>query len=232
MTAIVLAGGMGTRLQTVVSDVAKPMAAIKGKPFLEYLLNYLANNDITDIILSVGYKWETIRDCFGGSFQSIQSITYSFEETPLGTGGAIMLALELCERDNVFVLNGDSFFSVNLRDLMDFHLNNNADITLSLKEVRNADRYGVVDLDNGRVVAMREKGYTSHGYINGGVYCIKRSVFANDEPLERFSFEQFLMDNTGGLNIYGFPFDGSFIDIGIPEDYLKAQSLLPEWVKV
>jgi D-glycero-alpha-D-manno-heptose 1-phosphate guanylyltransferase len=229
LTAIVLAGGKGTRLQSVVSDVPKPMAPIKGRPFLEYLLKYLSTGGITSVVLSTGYKSEMISGYFGSNFYDM-AVLYSIETTPLGTGGAIKLALEKCSDDNVFVLNGDTFFNVDLPRLLSHHLRQSADISMSLKEMRNFDRYGVVELNENRVTAMREKGYAIQGYINGGVYCVQMDVFSRIALPEKFSFEEFLVNRLESLNISGLPSDGNFIDIGIPEDYEMAQELIPEWV--
>ena len=217
MTAIILAGGMGTRLQSVVDYVPKPMAPINNRPFLEYLLKYLTLNGITKIILSVGYKGEMIKEYFGDGFQGIP-IFYSFETTPLGTGGVIKLALEKYSDDNVFIINGDTFFDIDLRRLSDFHVDQNADITMSLKEIRDSDRYGIVEINDGRVTSMREKEYTAQGYINGGIYCARRDIFDGFALPEKFSFEKFLTDGLSKLKICGFPSSSNFIDIGIPED--------------
>ena len=231
MTAIILAGGMGTRLQSAVSDVPKPMAPVDGRPFLEYLLEYLSQSGISRIVLSIGYKGGIIEECFGDNFQGVP-VFYSNETSPLDTGGAIKLALDKCGSGDVIVLNGDTFFDVDLWRLSDAHISNNADITVSLKMMYDIDRYGVVDMDAGRIVSMREKGYAAQGHINGGVYCLRPGVFDGFASPEKFSFEKFLVDSVDKLNILGFPADGNFIDIGIPEDYEAAQTFLPKWVKL
>ena len=130
----------------------------------------------------------------------------------------------------MIVLNGDSFFNVDVTELMEFHLSKNADISLSLKEMFDADRYGIIELENDRIINMREKEYAARCYINGGVYVIKRDVFNSFSLPGRFSFEEFLTDNVGNLKIFGRHFDGSFIDIGIPDDYEAALTLIPDWV--
>ena len=231
MTAIILAGGMGTRLQSVVSDVPKPMAPINSKPFLEYLHIYLKRNGIKEIVLSIGFMGSVIKEHFGDSFLGMP-ILYSYEKSPLGTGGAIKLALDKCGGGDVFVLNGDTFFDVGLRGLADDHTGQNADITVSLKMMHGIDRYGVVELNAGRIVSMREKGYATQGHINGGVYCLKLGIFDGFDVPDKFSFESFLIDNMNALNIRGFISGGDFIDIGIPEDYGIAQMLLPKWVRL
>ena len=231
LTAIILAGGMGTRLQSVVSDVPKPMAAINNRPFLEYLLAYLKRYGISEIVLSTGYMGSVIKDYFGDSFLRIP-IIYSYERLPLGTGGAIKLALEKCGGGNAFVLNGDTFFDVDLLRLSDSHTGQNADITISLKMMCDIDRYGIVELNAGKIITMREKGYAEQGHINGGVYCLKSDIFDGFDMPESFSFERFLADGVSKLNIRGFVSEGDFIDIGIPEDYVLSQTLMPKCVRL
>jgi len=229
MTAIVLAGGIGTRLKSVVNHIPKPMALINGKPFLEYLLRHLQRNKITEIILSVGYKNDIIRSYFGTHFNDIP-ISYSVEDKPLGTGGAIRLALEKCDPCNVFICNGDTYFDVNLAKLERYHLQTGTDISISLKEMNNADRYGLVEIKGGLVSSFLEKGCKDHGFINGGVYIVNKSIFNSFNLPDRFSFERFLEENLNRIKVCGFPSVGNFIDIGIPEDYESAQALMPKWV--
>ncbi|MDR2355790.1 MAG: nucleotidyltransferase family protein [Clostridiales Family XIII bacterium] len=231
MEAIILAGGRGTRLQSAVPDLPKPLAPIAGAPFLSYLLKYLERCKITCFVLSVGYGSEAIIRSFGDAFNGIP-ILYAPEDTPLGTGGAIRRALSECAESSVFVLNGDSYLGADLEALARLHALQNADISVALKEMSNFARYGAVDLKDGRITAFREKARTARGYINGGVYRVKRDVFAGFDPPEKFSFEDFLAQNTGNLKLCGLPADGDFIDIGIPEDYAAAQSLLPRWVRL
>lgn len=220
MEAIVLAGGLGTRLRSVVSDLPKPMAPVCNKPFLEYILNYLNKNGITRIVLSVGYKWETIKSYFGDNFKNIE-LVYSVENKPLGTGGAIQKAINLCREKNIFIINGDTFFDVNLQDL---ELNDNSKVVLSLKSMKNFDRYGCVETnDEGFVTTFTEKGYRESGNINGGIYLLSKNIFDGFDLEERFSFEEFMQTNFKRLNISTKIFDNYFIDIGIPEDYQKAQ---------
>lgn len=220
MEAIVLAGGFGTRLQSVVRDVPKPMADIVGKPFLVYILEYLLKNNITKVVLSVGYKKELIKKYFGVKYKEL-NIVYSSEEVPLGTGGAIKQALTFTHGRNIIVLNGDTLFEVNLNNLMQNHIEKNADITLALKKMYDFDRYGKVLLQKNRIMGFTEKEFTSSGFINGGVYIIQRELFKRYK--RKFSFEHdFLEANFLQLNIFGFIESNYFIDIGIPEDYQKA----------
>lgn len=220
MEAIVLAGGLGTRLRSVVSDLPKPMAPINDRPFLEYILNYLKKNEITRVVLSVGYKWETIKEYFGNSFENIE-LVYSVEDEPLGTGGAIKKALTLCKEEKIFIINGDTFFDVNLQNL---ELKSNSKIILSLKSMKNFDRYGCVETNTEEfVTTFTEKGFREYGNINGGIYLMSKNIFDEFNLEEKFSFEEFMQNNFKQLNISTKVFDNYFIDIGIPEDYEKAQ---------
>ncbi len=221
MDAVVLAGGFGTRLAHIVSDVPKPMAPVCGKPFLEYVLEYLKRNGIDRVILAVGYKEDVIRSYFGSSFSNMD-ILYSSEDKPLFTGGAIRKALSLAEEGPVFILNGDTYFDVDLKAMLDFHLEKNASLTIAARKMTDFDRYGTIETENGRITAFLEKRPTGEGEINGGVYLMDKHLldFADHEA---FSFEKDVMEaKVGTLPMYAFASDGYFIDIGIPEDYYRA----------
>ena len=221
LEAIVLAGGLGTRLRSVVSDLPKPMAPIGDKPFLEYILKYLQKNGITRVILSVGYKWEAIKEYFGDKFESIELI-YSVEDEPLGTGGAIKKAMNQVKNSQVYIINGDTFFDVDLKSL---DLKDKSKLILSLKHMTDFDRYGCVENDeNNLVTAFTEKGYRESGNINGGIYLASKDIFNEYDLDEKFSFEEFMQVNFEELKISVKVFEKYFIDIGIPEDYQKAQS--------
>ena len=224
--AVILAGGFGTRLQEVVKDVPKPMAGINNKPFLEYLFQYLLHYNIKKVVLSVGYKAEIIQNHFKNHFTGID-IEYAYEWEPLGTGGGILNALKFCTTENVLVINGDTFFDINLPELYNFHKANASQVTLCLKDIKDTGRYGKVSLDDHyRITGFIEKE-AGEGYINGGVYLMNRSVLESfDLPL-KFSFEKdFLEKYYKKLNIFGFVSNSYFIDIGIPEDYQRAQEEL------
>lgn len=221
LEAIVLAGGLGTRLRSVVSDLPKPMAPIGDKPFLEYILKYLQKNGITRAILSVGYKWETIKEYFGNKFENIE-LVYSVEDEPLGTGGAIKKAMNQIKSSQIYIINGDTFFDVDFKSLI---LEDNSKLILSLKHMINFDRYGCVESDdNNLVTAFTEKGYRESGNINGGIYLASKDIFDGYTLDEKFSFEEFMQVNFKELKISVKVFENYFIDIGIPEDYQKAQS--------
>lgn len=227
MEAVVLAGGFGTRLQSVVADVPKPMAPVNEKPFLEYLLKYLKRNKINKVILSVGYKWEVIKEYFGNSFDGIE-LEYSIENEPLGTGGAIKLALEKANNKEVFIINGDTFFNI---DLSSLKLENKSKGQLSLKTLYNFDRYGCVETgDNNNIISFKEKEFRTQGNINGGIYLVKSDIFNGFELESKFSFENFIENNLYELALTSKTFSNYFIDIGIPTDYEKAQSELKDFL--
>jgi D-glycero-alpha-D-manno-heptose 1-phosphate guanylyltransferase len=226
--AVILAGGMGTRLGPAVKDVPKPMVEVSGRPFLEYLLDYIIRQNIKRAILAVGFKHGVIKKHFGKRYKGLELI-YSVEEEPLGTGGAIKKALGLLEEDDFFILNGDTYFNVSLAKLYKFHKLKRAALSLALKPLFDFSRYGTVDMDvSGRIVGFREKGYRREGMINGGVYILKRDVLSGAEFKSKFSFEKdFLEKYSGVFRLYGLPFaDSFFIDIGVPEDYARAQDEL------
>lgn len=228
MEAIILAGGLGTRLRSVVPDLPKPMAPIGNRPFLSYIFDYLHKQGVSRVILSTGYKHEVIEAYFGNQYKDI-SIYYSIENQPLGTGGAIKQALDLTCENEVFILNGDTFFHVNLKQLANHHRKLNSDLTLTLKPMENFDRYGVVITSGNRVVQFEEKKYVEKGNINGGVYLAHRSLFNNVNLPDKFSFETDFMEKyLQRFSFNAFLSEGYFIDIGIPEDYEKAQMEMPK----
>ena len=223
--AIILAGGFGTRLKEVVQDVPKPMALINGRPFLDYQLNYLKSFGINRIIFSVGYKHEQISDFFGSEYHGMQ-IEYAVEHEPLGTGGGIKNAFQYVKSGAALVVNGDTLFEVNLNDFYQKHKVNSAVISLALREIEDVSRYGIVETDDRyRIIGFAEKGAKSgQGQINGGVYLIEKEFFAKNNFPQRFSMEKDAFEGYyDKQNFYGFPYQSYFLDIGIPEDYKKAQ---------
>ena len=224
MEAIILAGGFGTRLQGVINDVPKPMADINGKPFLSYLIEYLSNQGLNKILLSIGYKNQIIRNYFGPRYKNTE-IEYVIENEPLGTGGAVKESLKHVQGDDAIVLNGDSYFNVELKEMLNFYHAHNALLTIAVKPMRNFDRYGTVILKEDKIIDFQEKTFKKFGYINGGVYIMNKSIsdyFAHiSDP---FSFEaDILGKKVDTLQPVAFINDGYFIDIGIPEDYERAQ---------
>ncbi len=224
--AVILAGGFGTRLQSVVSDVPKPIAPINNIPFLNYMFDYLKFFRIRHVVLSTGYLSEKISDYYKNEYKGI-TISYTKEETPLGTGGGIRLAIEKCKTNEVLVMNGDSFFDIDLNEYCNKHTEFNSDCSLALRRIENASRYGTINLgDNNTIKAFKEKdSIEREGLINAGVYILNRELFLNKTQAEiAFSIEKdFYEKRINEINIYGFEYEGYFIDIGIPEDYKKAQ---------
>ncbi len=230
-SAIILAGGLGTRLKNVLNNIPKPMAPIDDKPFLSYLLSFLGRQGIKRVILAVGYKGDYIANFFSKKYLDID-LLYSFEDenSLLGTGGAVLKASKLINDEDFFVLNGDTIFEVNLMEIYRFHKSKNADITIALKPMDNVMRYGAVEIDKeGRIINFIEKGIEKFGLINGGIYLISKNFMHNLNLAERFSFEQDLIQKYFGFyKFYGIKFDSYFIDIGVPEGYEKAKNELPK----
>ena len=222
-----MAGGLGTRLQSVVSDVPKCMAPINGVPFLQFILDDLQQQGITRFIFSLGYKSESIIDFVEENYASLEKI-YVIEQEPLGTGGAIKASCKKVAGKNVFVLNGDTLFTVNLKTLGAFHTEQQHACSLALKPMTNFSRYGAVEIDNNNVVtAFHEKKFCAKGLINGGVYALDAELFLQEPLPEKFSFEKdYLEANIASHKLYGIAFDSYFIDIGIPEDYERANKEL------
>lgn len=220
LEAIILAGGLGTRLRNVVSDVPKCMAPVNGIPFIHFVITYLKKEGVERFILSLGYKSEMIIDYVNKTFPDLD-IEYAIEDSPLGTGGAIKLACKKVKSSDVIILNGDTLFNINLKDLSGFHTGKKADFTVALKEMRNFSRYGSVEIDKDYAVkAFHEKTFCEKGFINGGVYVLNIKSFLQEGLPDAFSFEKdFLEKNTGKKKFFGRECDYYFIDIGIPEDY-------------
>ncbi len=228
MDAIILAGGLGTRLRSVVSEVPKCMAPVAGKPFLWYLLRYLKRYpEIDRVVLSVGYLREVIFDWIGTVAKEFPfKIVYAVEEVPLGTGGGIRLALSQCQSDDVLVLNGDTMFDVDFPQFLARHRQcPTAAVTLALKHLQQFDRYGRVSLSaDGVITGFHEKQFFADGLINGGVYLIRRSRLDLSALPARFSFEKEVFEpHVLAADLFGYVADGFFIDIGIPSDYQRAQ---------
>ncbi len=223
--AIILAGGKGTRLSGVVSDVPKPMAQINGRPFLEYQINYLESWGVNHVVLAVGYMAEAISAHFGNSFNGVK-IDYSVEEETLGTGGAIKLAFQKIKGHSALILNGDTLFDMNIKRLFDFHRIKEADFSIALRFNLKTDRYGSVKMNpDNRITGFIEKEENSdEEYINGGVYLTKKAYFESLKFSKSFSLEkEYFEKYVDKARIYGVKCHSFFIDIGIPEDYILAQ---------
>jgi len=229
MHAIILAGGFGTRLRSVISDVPKPLAPIDDRPFIARMINFLADKDVSSVTLSVHHDWQKIRDYFAKHPASLP-IDYAIEKTPLGTGGAIAFSLsKYSGKDPVMVLNGDSFVRVDYQALYRQHQQSGAILTMVLREVPDTGRYGRV-LEKGGIITSFAPGEPGKpGMINAGVYVIQPGLFVqNPMPAATFSFEQdFLPTRISVLKPASFHADDYFIDIGIPADYDRACRELP-----
>jgi D-glycero-alpha-D-manno-heptose 1-phosphate guanylyltransferase len=222
--AIILAGGLGTRLRSAVPDLPKCMAPVSGKPFLHYVIAYCQNQGIEKFIFSLGFMHETIEEFLSRELL-ITNYQLSIEEEPLGTGGAIKLACKKATEKTVLVLNGDTFFKIKMNKLASFHDMCGAHCTLSLKPMKNFDRYGVVELNKDYSIKdFQEKKYYESGLINGGAYALHATKFSEEPLPEKFSFEKdYLEQFYTSRRMFGVVQDEYFIDIGIPEDYERAQ---------
>lgn len=227
MQALILAGGAGTRLRSVLGEsLNKPMAPIANRPFLEYLITHLREQNIVDIVLCVGYHADLIQSYFGAGERWGVSVTYSRESDYLGTGGAVKLAEDLIQGEDFLVLNGDSFFDVNVRAMGRFHRTVGAAATLALARVEDAGRFGVARIDDQQaVVGFTEKtGAAEPGLINGGVYVLRREVLRLMPRGSACSLERDVFPALVGHGLYGYPSAGYFIDIGVPADYRRLEA--------
>jgi len=234
---MILAGGLGTRLRSVVSDRPKVLAEVLGRPFLAYLLDQLTASGIKRVILCIGYLGEQIQTTFGNSYDTSHGtieISYSQETQLLGTGGALGLALPLVKSSQVLVMNGDSFCETDLENFYQFHTQKSAPASIVLTQVPDTTRYGRVELaPDHRVGKFTEKGQNHGiGWINSGIYLIESSLLVTiksdygnrsyDRPL---SLEAELFPQWIAQGLYGYPSQGKFLDIGTPESYPLATVL-------
>lgn len=226
MEAIVLAGGFGTRLRKVVPDVPKPMAPIGGRPFLEYVLVSLAKKGFRRVVLSLGYKADLVVAYFGDIFAGME-LEYEVESSPLGTGGGVRQALRRCVSDHVFVLNGDTFLDLEASAIEAHWCERRVPIIVA-REVPDAARYGRLDVVDGRVCGFLEKGRVGPGLINAGCYVLPQNILDEFDTVVAFSLEtDFLTHAVVRQRFDVFVTQGHFIDIGVPEDYARAQAELP-----
>jgi D-glycero-alpha-D-manno-heptose 1-phosphate guanylyltransferase len=220
---IILAGGLGTRLRSAVPDLPKCMAPVAGKPFLAFVIDQFRKQGIEKFIFSLGYKHEVIQAFLDKDYAVLKK-QYVIENEPLGTGGAIQLACRKATEENVLILNGDTLFTINVAQLAAFHDEHKAHCTLALKPMQLFDRYGVVELhENGAVKSFKEKQFYESGLINGGIYAVNTTAFLNENLPEKFSFEKDYLEKLYTQRpMFGIVQNEYFIDIGIPEDYEKA----------
>jgi len=200
------------------------MAPVAGHPFLFHLLSWLSSYEIDRVILSVGHLREVIFEWVDKHKELFPfQIAYAIELEPLGTGGGIRQAMKQVKAEHVLIVNGDTFFNINVNELLSEHLTNDALLSIALKPMQNFDRYGNVILHHKMVTAFQEKKYCESGLINGGLYILNSANSFFETLPEKCSFEKDVLEpNSIKGNIHGFPHDNYFIDIGIPEDYSKA----------
>ncbi|ODV26723.1 MAG: hypothetical protein ABT19_02625 [Rhodanobacter sp. SCN 68-63] len=226
--AIVLVGGQGTRLRSVVSDVPKPLAPVAGRPFLAWLLDHLVENGMRHVVLAAGYLAEHVIASIGQEWRGM-GVDYSIESTPLGTGGAVRAACSMLRGDTAHVLNGDTFLRYDMHALERATRLADSDLGMALAWVDDVSRYGAVVCEDGRVKGFREKGESGPGYINAGSYYLTPRSIQKLPTEPSFSFENSVLGPlVEGGRVYGFDATSGFIDIGVPEDYSRAQSLFGE----
>lgn len=225
--ALILAGGKGTRLRSVVADRPKVLAPVAGRPFLTYLLDQVQQAGASRVVLSTGHLAQQFAVAIGNDYHGLP-IAYAHEESPLGTGGAIRFAGQSTQCDQLLVMNGDSYFNADLNEYVGWHAARGNDASLLLAPVPDASRYGAVELaGDGRVVAFLEKREgLGPGLINAGIYALRREMLQRipDGPC---SLERDVMpDWIARLHVGGLAGQGEFIDIGVPEDYRRSQQLM------
>ncbi len=222
-TAIILVGGRGTRLGALTEQTPKPLLSVVGRPFIFHILDYLIQQKINRVILATGYLAEEFVQTLGSKYRSL-SLDYSYEDTPRGTGGAIALALAHADAPDFFVMNGDTYFPVDLISLVTVHTARRASLSLVLRKIPDVSRYGYITIEQDLVTAMHEKGATGPGMINGGIYLLNRAAFVADAPTGAFSLERDLLPRWITQRAIACTIaDDYFIDIGVPADLLRAQ---------
>ena len=224
VTAAILAGGLGTRLRSVVRDRPKVLAEIRGQPFLRYLLDQLAAAGVQDIVICTGYLGEQVRATFGDSLGNMR-LVYSQESSPLGTAGTLRLALPLFKSGSVLVMNGDSFCDVDLCFFWDWHLQHEAHASMVLVEAADVGQFGSVEVNHaGKVIGFQEKNVTNRaGWINAGVYLIESCLIDTIPKVGAVSLERTMFPAWVGRGLYGYQSEGKFLDIGTPENYAAAE---------
>jgi D-glycero-alpha-D-manno-heptose 1-phosphate guanylyltransferase len=224
--AIILCGGKGSRISSVVSDRQKCVADIEGVPFLVHILRHLKAYGVGRAVLCAGHKAETVSDCLSREDLGME-IVISQELEPLGTGGAILQGAGHTSSDNVLALNGDSLCPLDIDAFESFHAARGADLTVALAKADGRDDAGNVEMaPDCRIVSFGEKSGARTPYLNAGVYCIRREAFSRFPKSRRFSFETDVMRNVDALNVLGYPTDAPLFDIGTPERYAKAGEFL------
>jgi D-glycero-alpha-D-manno-heptose 1-phosphate guanylyltransferase len=227
LDCVILAGGLGTRLQGVVSDRPKSMALVGGRPFLELLILALKQQGLSRFVFATGHRGEQIEAHFGRGDWAGTRITCSHESEPLGTGGALRLALGHLKASRVLVLNGDSYCRLEVAALLRTHVRAGAEITLQLARVDDRGRYGTVLMDAGGVVtSFGEKSQKGPGWVSAGVYVFQRAVLDALPPQVPMSIETDLIPRYVGRGLHAVGIPGPFIDIGTPDAYRTASTVV------
>lgn len=224
VTAAILAGGLGTRLRSIVKDRPKALAEIRGRPFLAYLLDQLAAAGVLDVVICTGYLGEQVREAFGDSYADMR-LAYSQESSQLGTAGALRLALPLFKSDSVLVMNGDSYCNVEVCPFRDWHFQREAEASIVLVEARDVARFGSVEVDSsGKVIGFQEKNMANRaGWVNAGVYLIASSLIQTIPAAGAVSLERTMFPSWIEQGLYGYRSAGKFLDIGTPEHFVQAE---------
>ena len=237
MQAIILAGGLGTRLRSVVADRPKVLAPVAGRPFLAWLLDDLVRAGFETVCLATGHLAEQIEDTLGSlhavpdASQSAK-LLYSREEAPLGTGGAVRMALRKLTDKPTFVLNGDTYVRPDWQQMLACHETRRSRLTIGVRQVDDTSRYGAVETAGDRVTSFGEKMRSGPGLINAGVYLLQTETFAPLNPArDSFSIERDLIAaHIPDLQPKAWLIDSPFLDIGVPEDFQRAEAFLRDVV--
>jgi NDP-sugar pyrophosphorylase family protein len=220
----ILSGGLGTRLKSVLPDRPKVLAVIKGKPFITYLLEQIQTWGIESVILCTGFMGDRVREEIGERYKNLK-VSYSQEDIPLGTGGALKLALPLLDAKYILVMNGDSYININLSNFIKWHINNDYPASILLVSVEDVGRYGKVEIDGrGKILNFIEKNRRAQpGLINAGIYLFNNHILHQLPSDIPYSLEEQFFPFLVKKGLYGFQVKGEFIDIGTPESYIKAE---------
>lgn len=230
ISVAILAGGFGTRLQSVGKEKPKVLAEVRKHPFLEYLLNQLHNANFKNIVLCTGYLSEQVKQTFGEKYKNLH-LFYSVEQLPLGTGGSLRKALPLLNSETIAVMNGDSFCEINFTKFWDFHLRKTSKVSLALTVVPDASRYGKVKLlrDDSIIGFQEKKERSGAGLINAGIYLINKSFITEIPQGREISIEKDVFRSWIGKGFYGYKGNNNFIDVGTPEDYAYAEQFFAQY---
>jgi NDP-sugar pyrophosphorylase family protein len=228
VTAAILAGGLGTRLRAVVGDRPKVLAQVHGRPFLAYLLDQLARTSVAQVVLLTGYLGGQVSAAFGDRYRGLR-LVYSAESSPLGTAGALRLALPHFSFPTVLLLNGDSYCDVDLPAFLDSHQRRAAEISLVVSRVADASRFGKVRVGpDGRVLGFEEKRGDGEGWINAGVYLLERRLIEDIPPGRPVGLERDLFPAWVWRAFQAFRGPTRFLDIGTPASYQEAESFFAQ----